>query len=509
MKDSTMYQRLLNISRRLISESDINQVLSIAIDEVIEIAGAERGLIILFAEDGATLIQTARNLEREDIEHPEFEISHTIINEVKSNGNTIYLHNALKHQKFKKSKSATRLKILSVICLPLRHESKIFGVVYLDNRTVEGAFTHKDCQFIESFTDFISLAAQTALKQKKLMNRVTALETELRSKYQFDAIIGHDSKMVAILKLITHIANTEATILIQGESGTGKELIANALHYNSSRKDKPFVPINCGALPENLLESELFGHQKGAFTGAIADKPGWFERAEGGTIFLDEVSEMSPELQVKLLRVLQTGEFSRVGSTEIRYCNLRIIAATNQNLKNLVIAGKFREDLYYRLNVIDIELPPLRERKGDISLLAHHFINVYGKKYQKMNLLLSRDAEVCLLAYDFPGNVRELENIIQRAVVLAEGSTIEIQHLPVSVGPAMTSQELKDKPSTFKLAKQRMIEKFECEYIMDCLKAAQGNISRAAQIAGIHFKNFYAKMVKYGIDPHVFKKAEE
>jgi len=382
-------------------------------------------------------------------------------------------------------------------------------VVYLDNRTVEGAFTHKDCQFVASFADFISLAAFSALQQKKLMNRVNELEKELRSKYQFDAIIGHHPKMVAILKLITHIANTDATILIQGESGTGKELIANALHYNSSRKDKPFVPINCGALPENLLESELFGHQKGAFTGAIADKLGWFERANGGTIFLDEVSEMSPELQVKLLRVLQTGEFSRVGSTEIRYCNVRVIAATNQNLKNLVKAGKFREDLYYRLNVIDIELPPLRERKGDIPLLAHHFMNVYGKKYQKMNINLSRDAEVYLFAYDFPGNVRELENIIQRAVVLAEANIIEMRHLPVNVDSAMTSKKLKDKPSTFRLAKQQMIEKFEREYIMDCLKAAEGNISQAAKIAGIHFKNFYAKMIKYGIDPHVFKKAEE
>ena len=213
-------------------------------------------------------------------------------------------------------------------------------------------------------------------------NRIVSGEQELRNNYLFGSIIGHHPKIIEILKLISQVAATDATVLILGESGTGKELVARALFENSQKKDKSFIPINCGGLPENLLESELFGHQKGAFTGAQKDKMGWFERADGGTIFFDEVSEMTGHLQVKLLRILQTGEFSRVGSTEISYCNVRIIAATNKDLQILIKEGTFREDLYYRLNVIDINLPPLRKRRTDIPILIQHYLNLFGKKYK-------------------------------------------------------------------------------------------------------------------------------
>ncbi|NIT72171.1 sigma-54-dependent Fis family transcriptional regulator, partial [candidate division KSB1 bacterium] len=248
-----------------------------------------------------------------------------------------------------------------------------------------------------------------------------SLEIRLRNTHRFEAIVGHDPKIVEILKLVSQIANTEATVLIQGESGTGKELIARALHSNGRRKCQPFIPINCGALPENLLESELFGHVRGAFTGAIKNKRGWFACADGGTIFLDEVHEMSPGLQVKLLRVLQTGQYSPVGSTEISTCDMRVIAATTKNLTRMIREDQFRGELYYRLNVIDIKLPPLRDRKCDIALLIQHFLKFFHTKYGKENLRISRDAESLLLSYTYPGNVRELENIIERAVVLAEG----------------------------------------------------------------------------------------
>jgi len=324
---------------------------------------------------------------------------------------------------------------------------------------------------------------------------------------QFEAIVGCDPKMANILKLVAQIADTDATVLIQGENGTGKELIARALHANSRRKNQPFVPINCGAMPESLLESELFGHVRGAFTGAIKDKVGWFESAAQGTIFFDEVGEMAPALQVKLLRILQTGEYSRVGSTEIRHCKVRIVAATNKDLPTLVRAGAFREDVYYRLNVIDIEIPPLRQRKNDIPLLVCYFLKSFGARYDKTHLQLSPETEVLLLAHDYPGNVRELENIVQRAVVLAEGGEILPHHLPMAVQFRGTSAPSSDKPAPFKIAKQRAVQKFEREYIADCLKTAHGNISRAAQTAGIDVKNFYVKMTKYGIDPYLFRKA--
>jgi len=411
----------------------------------------------------------------------------------------------MKDQKLQKSHSTTRLKILSVICIPLKQQEKTFGVVYLDNRTVKGRFSPEICEFVENFTDFISLAAYSALTQKRLSNQVSALEQELRNKYHFESIIGHDLKMVRILKLITQIADSDATVLIQGESGTGKELVAHALHSNSRRREKAFVAINCGALPENLLESELFGHVKGAFTGAISAKIGWFERANGGTIFLDEVGEMSPMLQIKLLRVLQSGEYSPVGSTKIHHCDLRILAATNQNLLEMIKQGKFREDVYYRLDVIRLELPPLRERRSDIPLLIHYFLEKYNKKCKKQVKQLSSDAESLLMTYNFPGNVRELENAIHRAVTLAESHIIESHHLPGTIRPDTPTPKDEVQKMPFKIAKQRMIEKFEKEYIIECLRVANGNISQAAQIAEIYFKNFYDKMVKYGIDQYMYK----
>ncbi|MBN1348316.1 sigma-54-dependent Fis family transcriptional regulator [candidate division KSB1 bacterium] len=301
------------------------------------------------------------------------------------------------------------------------------------------------------------------------------------------------------------MADTDATVLIQGESGTGKELIAHALHINSRRRSKSFIPVNCGAVPANLLESDLFGHVRGAFTGAIANKKGWFESAEGGTIFLDEISEMSPELQVRLLRVLNTGEYSRVGSNTISYCDVRVVAATNKNLQALVKEGKFREDLFYRLNVIKLNVPPLRSRKGDIPLLVRHFLTVFSKKYSKNDLQISERAEACLLAHDFPGNVRELENIIQHAVIMTEGRSIEPHHLPAEIQQDAIVSNSDENPSSFKIAKQRVIETFEREFILDCLKTAKGNISQAAKAAGIHFANFHSKMTRYGIDPHNFK----
>jgi transcriptional regulator with PAS, ATPase and Fis domain len=382
-------------------------------------------------------------------------------------------------------------------------------VIYLDHRTIGGVFKPDTLAFLYEFTDFISLAAYRALERRRLQDRVQVFEEEFKARYRFEAIVGHHPQMVKILKLIAQIADTKATVLIQGESGTGKELVARAIHDNSRRRDNPFVPINCAALPENLLESELFGYVRGAFTGAIKNKPGWFERANGGTILLDEVGEMSSALQMKLLRFLQTGEFSWVGSTEIRFCDVRIISATSRDLPRLVEEGRFREEVYYRLNVVDLWLPPLRDRKSDIPALSQHFLKMYSTQFGKPSLRLSSEVEALLMAYHFPGNVRELENIIQRAAVLAESEAIEVSHLPARIYAADGGKTMRGEPLGFKLAKQHAIETFERQYLTNCLKASGGNISRAAEMAEIDFKNFYAKMRRLGIDPLVFKKAPQ
>jgi Nif-specific regulatory protein len=328
---------------------------------------------------------------------------------------------------------------------------------------------------------------------------------ELDGQFELKGIIGFHPKLVEVLRLAMRVADTRAIVLIYGESGTGKELLARALHENSRRRDNPFVPLNCGAFPDALLESELFGYKKGAFTGAMIDKIGWLEQAEGGTVLFDEIQEMSIAVQTKLLRVLQTREFSPIGSTEIKRCNIRIVAATNKSLPELVDKGSFREELYYRLNVIDLTLPPLRERKSDIPLLIENFLLVFGAQYWKENIEISKDAHGILYDYDYPGNIRELKNIIERCVALTSGEKIETTTLPTRllVGNGHSSPE--NELSHFQEAKERAIEKFERTYIIDCLQHARGNISQAARSAGIHVTNLHLKIKKYHIDPHLFK----
>lgn len=279
----------------------------------------------------------------------------------------------------------------------------------------------------------VVVTARNALNSRILVNEVNSLKTELKDKYKFDNILGNSGKIKIVFKMIENALNSSVTVLIQGESGTGKELVARAIHYNGSRKDGPFVVVNCAAIPETLLESELFGYERGAFTGALDRRMGKFEQADRGTIFMDEIGEMSPQTQAKVLRVLESKEFQRLGGNEKVKVDVRIISATNKDLGKEVHDNKFREDLYYRLAVFPIVLPPLRERKEDIPLLAEHFMNVYSKATEKNIRHISKEAMDLLIQYSWPGNIRELENVIERAIVLCEGDTITLNYLPVEL----------------------------------------------------------------------------
>jgi len=499
--DIKQYQQLLTISKELLTQADIDPVLTLSMDRLIEISCAERGLIILFDESGECLFQTARQLEQKELEQPEFEISRTIIEQVRSREQPLYLPNAMEESSLKKSKSVDELKLLSVICLPLIHQKKLFGVIYLDNRTVEGAFQSDTFAFVQSFADFISLAAHQALERKQLEKRQSTLEEELRTRYDFDAIVCHSPKMIQVLQTVSQVADTPVPVLVEGESGTGKELIARALHYNSQRRQKPLLTVNCAAFPDDLLESEFFGHEKGAFTGAFKARKGKFEQANGSTIFLDEIDEMSPALQVKLLRIIQWGEFTPLGSEEIRKCDVRIVAACKTPLKTLVESGKFREDLYYRLHVFCIKIPPLRERKEDIILLTEHFLKETAIQMQKDLPKLSAIARQTLQHYSFPGNVRELENIIRRAVILCKGQAIEPEHLPEEITKSGFQFEADDTSRfpTFKQAKQKIVDEFERQYLLRVLYECDGVVARAAELAGMHTKNFHQKLSKHNI----------
>ncbi len=332
---------------------------------------------------------------------------------------------------------------------------------------------------------------------KSLMKENQYLRDKLSQKYNFNNIIGKNRKMLELFDLINDIAKTNSTILITGDSGTGKELIANALHFNSDRVKKPFVKVNCGVLAENLLESELFGHVKGAFTGAIKDKLGRFEISHGGSIFLDEIGDISPNMQLKLLRVLQEGEFERVGSTETVKVDVRIIAATNRDLASLMMKGEFRQDLYYRLNVIPLEVPPLRERKDDIPLLVTHFLDKYNKQFNKKIEVIEDDAMKYLQNYTWPGNIRELENLIERSVVLNKTGKLSFKDFPSYV--IQREDELEIQIPTDGLLTD-IVDTYERRIILRALKENNFNKLRTAEKLGIHRSTFMSKLKKYEIN---------
>ena len=329
----------------------------------------------------------------------------------------------------------------------------------------------------------------------------------VRSRHSPDGVrfIGGHPRVLELLELVGQVADTTATVLITGESGTGKELIAQLIRERSSRNNKRFVAVNCGAIPETLQESEFFGHVKGAFTGATERKVGKLELADGGTIFLDEIGEMSKSLQVALLRTLQSGEYSPVGSAETRFCDVRVLAAANRKLLDLVDAGEFRRDLYYRLNIIHLEIPPLREREGDALVLCEHFLETLGANYQKPGLRLTPEACELLMRYDYPGNVRELENIIRRAIILCRGAQIEPQHLAPEVRGSVQQISEPTDVDDFQSAKARAIEAFERVYLSNILRKCGGIVSRASEYSGLSERNFHEKLKRYGISAKAFR----
>jgi len=333
----------------------------------------------------------------------------------------------------------------------------------------------------------------------------------------FDKVlIGTSKCFLQATGMIPLLSASKSTVLISGETGTGKELFARALHYSGDRKGKPFVVVSCAALPEHLIENELFGHSKGAFTGALIEKPGLFQEADGGTLFLDEINSVNMVVQSKLLRVLQDQEFRPLGSTKSRTVDVKIIAATNTDLRHLVETRQFREDLFYRLNVLSVVLPPLRERKEDILLLAVHFLKIYAPEFGKGTLTIGHSAKAKLLSHAWPGNVRELQGVMQRAVAIASGETLEAQELdlpeserPERVGPTMTlkSRGVRLDDSSFQAMKTKVIEEFERAYLSELLSTHHGNISKAARAAKKERRAFQRLLQKYELDRRVFSAA--
>jgi len=395
----------------------------------------------------------------------------------------------------------------SMICVPLRTRKGFIGVLYALNK-IGGDFTERDRALFEILSETIAISLENARLYGDLKDHLHTLEREkrlllsqVRARSGFDQIIGSSLPMRRMFELMDKVIDTSTTVLIQGETGTGKELIAKVIHYNGPYKDKPFVVENCGAMPENLLESEMFGHVKGAFTGAIADKKGLFEIANGGTVFLDEIGEMSLPMQVKLLRVLQEGQFRPVGSQKTRQVSFRLIASTNRDLAVETAKGNFREDLYYRINVFQITPPPLRQRKEDIMFLANHFLEKFARKNNKPSPRLAPEAINLMIDFDWPGNVRELENEMERAFAMAAGkATISSEFLSEKLKKPIYSH-LAPRTSGTSGTLKEVIRQMEKRMIAETLNSTLGNKVKAAKMLGLSRQGLLNKISAYNIAP--------
>jgi Nif-specific regulatory protein len=387
---------------------------------------------------------------------------------------------------------------LSFICVPIKKGSQVIGALSVD-KPYDDAYSLDDGRRLLSViatmvASHVIKLETIRLEHERLRDENRRLQTELKSKYSIGNIIGSSNRMREVYQMVSQVCRSNATVLIRGESGTGKELVANSIHYNSQRAQTPFVKVNCAALPSNLIESELFGHEKGSFTGAIKQKIGKFELAHRGTIFLDEIGSLNLDVQANLLRILQEREFDRVGGQRTIKVDVRVIAATNKNLEQAVEDGTFRGDLYYRLNVFPIYMPPLRERKTDILLLADYFLEKYAKENHKDIRRFSTPAIDMLMQYHWPGNVRELENCIERAVLVCEEGVIHSYHLPPTL---QTGKESGTLPG---LSLEDAVANLEKEMLIDALKNTRGNITNAAKILQTTVRKFAYKAQQYGID---------
>lgn len=393
---------------------------------------------------------------------------------------------------------------LSFICVPIKAGNSVIGSLSTDKLFPPEVPFAEDVRLLSIIASMISQAVklrQAAQEERRrLLEENDRLQEELKNRFRPQNLVGNSEGMNSMFRLVAQVSRSDATVLVRGETGTGKDLVAHAIHYNSARAAKPFIKVNCAALPDSVIESELFGHERGAFTGAVAARKGRFELAHGGTLFLDEIGDLSSATQVKLLRVLQDGEFERVGGNATQRSDVRVIAATNRNLEELIEREEFRADLYYRLNVFPIHIPPLRERKTDLLLLADYFVAKYGGENHKQIKRITTPAIDMLMSYHWPGNVRELENCIERAVLLSNDDVIHGHHLP----PTLQTAEASGTTPSGSL--QGTIGAVERELIQDALKWARGNMARAARSLQISERIMGLRVRKYGIDPAAYKK---
>ena len=502
-------------ARRLSTLLEVGQALSgtlnlkASLHRVLEILthhhGAIRGIVSLLHGDGDLRVEASDGLA--DAARPvRYQVGEGITGKVVQSGKPIVVPRVSREPAFL-HRAARRPELthqeLSFICVPIVLNRRAIGALGIDLKFKPERTFDRSLKFLVLVASMIAQAIKIHRlideDKRKLVDENTHLRQELRERYDFSNFVGSSGPMRQIFEQVTQVAGTNTTALIRGESGTGKELIAHAIHYGSLRAKKPFVKVSCAALPESLIESELFGYEKGAFTGAETRKKGRFELADGGTLFLDEIGDVNLATQVKLLRVLQQREFERVGGTETVKANVRLIAATNKDLEKAIASGAFREDLYYRLNVFTIFVPPLRERKADLLLLVDHFLEKFAREHQRSIKRISTPAIDMLASYHWPGNVRELENAIERSVLMCDGQVIHGHHLPPSLQTAEASG------TVTRVSLHDAVSAYEKDLIQDALKTTRGNCARAARLLDTTERIFNYKVRNYGVDAGRFK----
>jgi transcriptional regulator with GAF, ATPase, and Fis domain len=463
---------LVRFSERLLGATDLARLLDELLDALVEVTQADKGFLILL-DDGEMTVRAARNVARETIEEAVSRVSDSIVRRVVETGRPLVVADALHDAEWSGSTSVVDLKLCSVMCAPLKQKGEVFGVIYLGNDNVVSLFDERALEPLTVFAAQASLLVQNALLLDSLRRENVALR-EAVSTRQYGDLVGSGASMREVFRRIEKVASTDISVLVTGETGTGKEVVAREIHGRSPRAAGPFVAVNCGAIPESLLESELFGHVRGAFTGAVASRVGRFQAAGGGTLFLDEIGEMPPALQVKILRALQERAVTRVGDSRPEPVDLRVVAATNKVLEQEIERGTFREDLYYRLNVVAIQLPPLRERGDDVVVLGKYFLQTSAREFGARVRGFTPAALVAMKKYAWPGNVRELENRVKKAVVLADRALVSAEDLDLS--PEVLEPTVPLAQAT---------REFQKRYVNDVLERNAGNRTKTAKDLGV------------------------
>ncbi len=491
---------LYDISRLLDQSLDLRDVVNPVLEAISDQLDMRHATLTLFnRQTGDILIEAAHGLSPQQTSRGRYKLGEGVTGKVVQTGQSMVIERTHESPLFLDRTTRGKRKDMSFVCVPVKMGQDVIGALSIDREYMASLDLEHDVRILTIIASMIAQAVKLRRaaqeEQERLEKENERLRAELRDRFRPANIIGNSHEMQVVYDQIAQVSPSPATVLIHGETGTGKELVAHAIHYNSDRADQPFVKAHCAALPETIIESELFGHERGAFTGATTDRKGRFELAHGGTLFLDEIGDIPPSIQIKLLRVLQEREFERIGGTKTIQVNVRVVTATNKDLLALVNEGKFREDLYYRLHVFPIYVPPLRKRKADIVLLADHFLDKYAKESGRQIRRLSSAVIDMLMSYHWPGNVRELENVIERSVLVAEGDVIHPHHLP----PTLQTAEATGAPPSASL--KSMVDLYERDLIKDALKSSRGNVAAAARALGTTQRILGYKVGKLGIQP--------